>query len=84
MRMDDPETEKTEKGFLRVQGYAWRKHLEEEADPEKAAYRFRRSAEEGDPYGMFNYALHLAKGYVVQRNFKRNLKKHPDPLTASI
>ena len=32
--MDDPETEKTEKGFLRVLGYAWRKHLEEEADPE--------------------------------------------------
>ena len=25
---------KTEKGFLRVLGYAWRKHLEEEADPE--------------------------------------------------
>ena len=32
--MDDPETEKTEKGYLRVLGYAWRKHLEEEADPE--------------------------------------------------
>ena len=31
--MDDPETEKTEKGFLRVLGYAWRKHLEED-DPE--------------------------------------------------
>ena len=31
--MDDPETEKSEKGFLRVLGYAWRKHLEEEAEP---------------------------------------------------
>ena len=30
--MDDPETEKTEKGYLRVLGYAWRKHLEED-DP---------------------------------------------------
>ena len=29
--MDDPETEKTEKGYLRVLGYAWRKHLEEDA-----------------------------------------------------
>ena len=28
--MDDPETEKTERGFLRVLGYAWRKHLQEE------------------------------------------------------
>ena len=31
--MDDPETPRTEKGFLRVLGYAWRKHLEEEAEP---------------------------------------------------
>ena len=30
--MDDPETPRTEKGFLRVLGYAWRKHLEEEAE----------------------------------------------------
>ena len=31
--LDDPETEKTEKGFLRVLGYAWRKYLEsQEAD----------------------------------------------------
>ena len=39
--MDDPETEKSEKGFLRVLGYAWRKHLEEETEsvpqPVKAA-----------------------------------------------
>lgn len=27
------ETEKTEKGFLRVLGYAWKKLTEEEADP---------------------------------------------------
>ena len=39
--LDDPETEKTEKGFLRVLGYAWRKYLAEEAEsdpkPVKAA-----------------------------------------------
>lgn len=28
--MDDPETVRTEKGFLRVLGYAWRKSLGEE------------------------------------------------------
>ena len=32
--MDDPEANRTEKGFLRVLGYAWRKHLETEAEPE--------------------------------------------------
>ncbi len=31
--MDDPETEKSEKGFLRVLGYAWRKHLQEGSEP---------------------------------------------------
>ena len=39
--MDDVDTDRTEKGFLRVLGYAWRKHLEEETDavpkPVKAA-----------------------------------------------
>ena len=39
--MEDPETEKTEKGFLRVLGYAWRRYLEQEAEsglkPVKAA-----------------------------------------------
>ena len=30
--MDDPEMPRTEKGFLRVLGYAWRKHRQEEAD----------------------------------------------------
>ena len=30
--MDDPETDRSEKGFLRVLGYAWRKYLQEEAD----------------------------------------------------
>ena len=30
--MDDPETEKSEKGFLRVLGYAWRKYLQDEAE----------------------------------------------------
>ncbi len=39
--MDDPETERSEKGFLRVLGYAWRKCLEEEAEtvPVKAAVK---------------------------------------------
>ena len=33
--IDDPETPRSEKGFLRVLGYAWRKHMqEEEAAPE--------------------------------------------------
>ena len=36
--MDDPETAKTETGFLRVLGYAWRKHLQEdEPEPVRAA-----------------------------------------------
>jgi hypothetical protein len=39
--MEDPETEKTEKGFLRVLGYAWRRYLEQETEsglkPVKAA-----------------------------------------------
>ncbi len=36
--MDDPETPRSEKGFLRVLGYAWRKALEQEAEmvPERA------------------------------------------------
>ena len=34
--MDDPEAEKSERGFLRVLGYAWRKHLQEEGSPERA------------------------------------------------
>ena len=39
--MEDPEGEKSEKGFLRVLGYAWRKCLEEEAEtvPVKAAVK---------------------------------------------
>ena len=31
--MDDPETSRSETGFLRVLGYAWRKHFQEEAEP---------------------------------------------------
>ncbi len=51
--MDDPETEKTERGFLRVLGYAWRKYLREEAGEEPArmaagkpagAKQFRKAA----------------------------------------
>ncbi len=30
--MDDPEASRTERGFLRVLGYAWRKYLLEEAE----------------------------------------------------
>lgn len=30
--MDDPETPKTETGFLRVLGYAWKKYLENESE----------------------------------------------------
>lgn len=30
--LDDPEVAKTETGFLRVLGYAWRKHLKEEGE----------------------------------------------------
>lgn len=30
--MDDPETPRTERGFLRVLGYAWRRHYREEAE----------------------------------------------------
>ena len=49
--MDDPETPRTERGFLRVLGYAWRKHLQEEkpmakagAAPVKAAFRKEKAA----------------------------------------
>ena len=34
--MEDPEAPRTEKGFLRVLGYAWRKHLQEEAPTGRA------------------------------------------------
>ncbi len=30
--MEDPETEKNEKGFLRVLGYAWRRYMEEQEE----------------------------------------------------
>ena len=30
--MEDPETEKNEKGFLRVLGYAWRRYREEQEE----------------------------------------------------
>lgn len=30
--MDDPEVNRSETGFLRVLGYAWRKHLREEGE----------------------------------------------------
>ena len=40
-----------------------------EPDPERAVYWFRKAAEAGDPDAMFNLALHLGKGYGVQRSF---------------
>ena len=35
--MDDPETPRSENGFLRVLGYAWRKAMQEEEEPAAAA-----------------------------------------------
>jgi len=50
-RMDDPETPWTEKGFLRVLGYALRKNLETEEEPapiceesDESAAAFEREA----------------------------------------
>lgn len=40
---DDPETVRSERGFLRVLGYAWRKYLAEEAEPPRAV----KAAESG-------------------------------------
>ena len=37
--MDDPETPRSETGFLRVLGYAWRKHLAEETETEEPAVK---------------------------------------------
>ena len=34
----DGEVEQSEKGFLRVLGYAWKKYFEEEADPETLSH----------------------------------------------
>jgi hypothetical protein len=45
--MDDPETEKSGKGFLRVLGYAWRKYLLEEAEPAPRAARLPAGAGSG-------------------------------------
>ena len=49
--MDDPEAAKTERGFLRVLGYAWRRHLQEREAPagmpvlrEKASVRRSEAA----------------------------------------
>ena len=39
--MDDPEVNKNETGFLRVLGYAWRKHLEEETELPQVTGRVR-------------------------------------------
>ncbi len=45
--MDDPETQRTETGFLRVLGYAWRKHLQEEC-PEAAPLRSAQQAAQAE------------------------------------
>ena len=43
--MNDPETPRSEKGFLRVLGYAWRKYLQEEAEQEAAEHSETAAAE---------------------------------------
>ena len=43
--MEDGETDRTEKGFLRVLGYAWRKALEEEDSLQERRERFTASCE---------------------------------------
>ena len=40
--LDDPETVRSKTGFLRVLGYAWRKHLEEEPEPVKRTVSVRK------------------------------------------
>ena len=48
--MDDPEMPRTERGFLRVLGYAWRKHLQEDSAekpdtaPVKVKFRSEKAA----------------------------------------
>ena len=43
--MDDPELPRTERGFLRVLGYAWRKQLEEDgAEDEEEAIPVRTAS----------------------------------------
>ena len=42
--MDDPETPRSETGFLRVLGYAWRRYLQEEAEPAEAAVPAKAAA----------------------------------------
>ena len=45
---DDPETPRSEKGFLRVLGYAWRKDLQEEAEPVSADDAADTAADEAE------------------------------------
>ena len=42
--MDDPETPRTENGFLRVLGYAWRKALQEETEEAETVKTVTRKA----------------------------------------
>ena len=41
----DGEVERSEKGFLRVLGYAWKKYFEEEADPAPQPHPVHAAAE---------------------------------------
>ena len=47
--LDDPETPRTERGFLRVLGYAWRKHLQEETDSPRSAGTAGRIPAKAEP-----------------------------------
>ena len=42
--LDDPETPRSEKGFLRVLGYAWRKAMQEEEETPAAENTVTRKA----------------------------------------
>ena len=47
--MDDPETPRSETGFLRVLGYAWRKHVQQEAEEAPKAVKTVRTIPAGTP-----------------------------------
>ena len=44
---------------------------ETDQDPVKAVYWMRKMAEAGNPTGMFNLALHYAKGYGIEQSFEK-------------
>jgi TPR repeat protein len=44
---------------------------ETDQDPVKAVYWMKKMAEAGNPTGMFNLALHYAKGYGTEQSFEK-------------